>query len=390
MKAQFTLSLLMGAFLIAGRNTSVRLLGKEVNPKFIEHRVGQAGASTAFAYYNTTPESPDGQTIAYVRCEQEPTPQRSRVPASLWVCSKDLQQHRKVTGIKSISMHDGAEAQWIDNNTIALFDNMKLRVIDTRSGKDMLTKELPAAEIGHDSYNGKLLFSICEGKVPGDPAIYELDCKTQAVRTILPIQALAAIPIPSFMNRDSLYPLVNWQLSHLQYSPDGKKICFRIELGPKDKDILMGICNIDGTGLKTWIKPLHFLWYDNESIVGHLSNEPDGRRPDPAERRYSLTRWDLNGKLLEGMMAPRGNHLAISPDRKQFVSESFYKTNPVVVTLYPGAGKTPVEICRFDPHDLTWGRKFHVNPSFSRDGKRVYYSRPLNEKHNGTFYIDIE
>ncbi|ANH83571.1 hypothetical protein A8C56_23665 [Niabella ginsenosidivorans] len=356
---------------------------------FKEIQVGRGGASTIFSYFNTCPESPDGHTIAYIRCEKEPERGKPRVPASLWVCDHDLKQHRKVAGIRKISVHDGAEAQWVDNNRIALLDDMLLRVIDIRSGKDLLHKKLMAAEIGHETFNGKLLYSICEGKVPGEPAIYELDCNTQQVRTVLRLKELAALPVPVFMKKGSLCPLLQWQLSHLQYAPDGKKICFRIELGPEENTILLGLCNIDGSGMKAWMKPLHFLWYNNTSIVGHLSNEPDGKRPEPYGRRYSLTRWDLDGNVIRQMMAPRGNHLAISPDKNYFVSETFYQTNPVIVTLYSGAGKAPSEICRFDPFNITWKKKFHVNPSFSRDGKRVYYSRPLNEMYNGTFFIEI-
>lgn len=364
-------------------------LNAQSNSFFKEISVGPQEASTTFSYYNTTPESPDGKTIAYIRCVSEPELQKLRVPAQLWVCNRELQQHRKVADINRISVHDGAEAQWVDNNRIALFDNMKLRVLDIHSGKDLLEKELLASEIGHETYNGKLLFSICEGKVPGEPAIYELDCNTQQVRAVIRLKDFVEMSVPGFMNKDSLYPLLQWQLSHMQYSPDGKKIIFRIELGPKDNMILSGICNVDGTGLKSWMKPLHFLWYDNQSIIGHRSNEPDGKRPTVMEHRHSLTRWNLEGKMIREMMAPRGNHLAISPNRKYFVSETFYQTNPVVVTLY-SADKPSREICRFEPHTITWAKKFHVNPSFSRDGKRVYYSRPVNKKYNGTFYIQIE
>lgn len=355
---------------------------------FKEHQVGRDGASTIFSYFNTTPESPDGKMIAYIRCEKEPTPGISKVPASLWVCDRDLRQHRKVADISRISVHDGAEAQWVDDNRIALFDDLKLRVINIHSGKDLLDKKLQAAEMGHESFNGKILFSICEGKVPGEPAIYELDCNTRQVRTVLKLKELVSLPIPSYMDKDSLYPLLKWQLSHLQYSPNGDKICFRIELGPKDNNILLGICNTDGSGVKTWMKPLHFMWYDNETITGHLSNAPDGKRPEPKDRRYSLTRWDLSGNIVQEKITPLGNHLAISPDRTRFVSETFYQTNPVILTLY-GLDIAPLEICRFDPLDITWKKKFHVNPSFSRDGKRVYYSRPLNDKYNGTFFIEI-
>ncbi len=360
------------------------------NDGFTEIQVGKSGASTTFSYFNTSPESPNGQLIAYVRCEKEPVPGKTKVSATLWICDRNLTNHRQVTQIKNISVHDGAEAQWVDDNRIALFDNLTLRVIDVNTGKDLLVNQLKASEIGHETYNGKLLYSICEGKVPGEPAIYELDCNTQKIRTILPLKDLRFLPLPDFIEKDSLYPLLQWQLSHLQYSPNGQKICFRIEAGPKD-NILLGICNIDGTDVKLWVKPLHFLWYDDHSIIGHLSNEPNGKRPEPYERKFSLTRWQLDGQVMDAMLAPRGNHLAVSPNRKYFASETFYQTNPVVLTLYSNEqGKKSWEVCRFDPLQITWKEKFHVNPAFSRDGKRLYYSRPLDTSHNGTFFIQIK
>src|SRR5690606_23637737 len=138
-------------------------------------------------------------------------------------------------------------------------------------------------------------------------------------------------------------------------------------------------------------KSLHFFWYDNESIVGHFQNGPDGKRHPVQEKRFSLTRWDLKGNVLQEMITPRGNHLAMSPDKKQFASETFYKTNPVVLKLYtPGRSEAPVVIASFDPYGITWDRRFHANPAFSRDGRRVYFSKPLNEKFNGTFYYEIK
>ena len=32
---------------------------------------------------------------------------------------------------------------------------------------------------------------------------------------------------------------------------------------------------------------------------------------------------------------------------------------------------------------------FHMNPSFSRDGKRVYYNKPMDDTRSGTFYFDL-
>ena len=357
------------------------------------HQVGAGGASTIFSFYNTTPESPDGSTIAYVRCIDEPSGDGDdkRAPAELWVCDRDLKQHRKVAEIAGTAAHNGVEAQWIDNDRIALFDSGSVRLISVLTGKDLLKRKIKADGMGHNPFANKILYNIYTNDGRGEPGIYELDCNTQQVSLVLRVRDCAKARFPDYLKKEDFKPVAEWRALHTQYSPDGKKIAFRLDAGNSTHAKLLGICNIDGTGLKVMTKSLHFFWYDNKSIVGHLQVDSTGNRPDPFEKRFSLTRWDTSGKIVQEMMAPRGNHLAMSPDRKLVASESFYQTNPVVLKLYEtGHPETGVTITSFDPYGVTWKRRFHANPAFSRDGKRIYFSRPLNEKYNGTFYCEIE
>ncbi|MGC4233436.1 MAG: hypothetical protein QM594_10700 [Niabella sp.] len=357
------------------------------------HRIGSEGASTIFSFYNTSPESPDGKTIAYIRCIEEPSGDGDEIlaPAELWVCDRNLQKHRKVTGIKGTAAHNGVEAQWVDNDRIAIFDSFRVRLIDVHIGKDLLKNEIKANGLGHHPFQNKILYNIYKNDGRGEPGIYELDCNTQQSRLILSVADCGKAKLPDYLHEGDVKPVSNWRALHSQYSPDGKKIAFRLDIGSSERSQLLGICNIDGSGLSVMPKSLHFFWYDNISIVGHLQNGKDGKRHEVPEKRFSLTRWDLNGNVLQEMMAPRGNHLAMSPDKKQFVSETFYNTNPVVIKLYTiGAPGFPVTIDSFDPLGVTWVRRFHANPAFSRDGKRVYFSKPLNTKYNGTFYYEID
>lgn len=361
-------------------------------PSLAEHQVGADGASTIFSFFNTCPESPDGKTIAYVRCIKEPSGDGDELlaPAELWVCDRNLKKYRKVTGIKGTAAHNGIEAQWIDNSRIAFFDNGIVRLVNIYTGKDLLNKQIKADGLGHQPHQGKVLYNIYTDDGRGEPGTYELDCNTLQTRLVLSVKAYAQVLLPAYLQQKDIDSLQHWRTLHSQYSPDGKKIAFRLDVGSSEKSQLLGVCNIDGSGLKIMNKALHFFWYDNTSIVGHLQVDKNGKRPETPEKRYTLTRWDLNGNILQEMMTPPGNHLAMSPDGQHFVSETFYQTNPVIVKLYtighPGA---TVTIAGFDPYDITWKRRFHVNPAFSRDGKRVYYSRPLNEKYNGTFFCEI-
>ncbi|ANH83573.1 hypothetical protein A8C56_23675 [Niabella ginsenosidivorans] len=356
-----------------------------------EHQVGPDGMSAVFSFYNTSPESPDGKTLVYVRCKKEPYGREEFVPGELWVCDRDLKNHRKLTDINGTVAHNGVEAQWIDNKRIAFFDKGRIRIVDAQSGKDLLTKKITGAGLGHYPYENKIMYNIYSGEGDGAPGIYELDCNTFETKRILTNTEIAKVPLPANLPAEKIAAVKDWRALHCQYSPDGKKIAFRLDVGPFEEDQLQGICNRDGSGLKIMTQTLHSIWYDNGSMIGHLRYEKDGKKPEDLKQRFTLVRVDLDGNMLQRNMTPRGNHLGVSPDRKWFASETFYQTNPVVFKLYPnGHPEKAIEIARYNPYDVVWKRRFHVNPAFSRDGKRLYYSRPLNEKYAGIFYYEIK
>lgn len=361
--------------------------------KLIERQVGPDGSSSIFSFYNTSPESPDGMMIAYVRCIEEPSGDGDELlaHAELWVCDRNLNHHRRITGIAGTAAHNGVEAQWIDKNRIAFLDSGVVRIVNVHTGKDVLKTKLKADGLGHNSFNEKILYNIYTDNGRAEPGMYELDCNTQQTRLVLRTKDCRKAKFPSYLPEKEIGPLQHWRTLHSHYSPDGKKIAFRLDVGSTPNAQLFGICNIDGSGLKVMNKSLHFCWYDNNSIIGHFQVDKNGERAKEIEKRFSLTRWDLNGNVLQEMMTPRGNHLAMSPDKKHFVSESFYQTNPVIIKYYTlGHPEKTITIASFNPYDVMWKRRFHANPAFSRDGKRVYYSRPLNEKYAGIFYCEIK
>jgi hypothetical protein len=253
-----------------------------------------------------------------------------------------------------------------------------------------LKQKLKADGLGHNPFQNKILYTLYPREGQDDAGIYELDCNTYITRRLLKVKDCGEASLPAILQASEILPVKQWRVLHAQYSPDGKYISFRMDVGRTERNQLFGIFNIATGGLNFKLKPLHFIWYDNQSYVGHLQLAENGLRPEVPEKRYSLTRWNLAGNVLEEMIAPRGNHLAMSPDKKFFVSETFYQTNPVIIKLYEkDHPEGAVVIASFDPYKITWERRFHTNQAFSRDGKRVYYSRPLNEQFNGTFYSEI-
>jgi len=328
--------------------------------------VGPENANSAFSYYNTSPESPDGSLITYVKFLT--TPQNDRhelLEGELWVCQSDLIRHRKVCDLQNFSAHNGVRAQWLTNEVIAYKDD-SIRVVNLDG--EHLIKAL-AGRIGHETHEQKFLFSHPDSTTQLS-SIYEYDVANQTKQKIADVSDFQGLKNQFF--DDQFTGNSQWNILHLQYSPDGSKIAFRMDVGPSnekykhlvtmDKDVK----NIQYFGPK----PMHFAWYDNKHIMGHDNQIDDGMPNDK-----SLRSWDQEGTLWQTLAGP-GNHLGASSDRTYFASESWYGELPVVISIFRKGELTPFwQDTVSTDGNTTWELAYHTNPAFSRDGKRVYFNK---------------
>lgn len=338
-------------------------------------RVGPEGAHSIFGYYNTSPESPDGSKICYVKYTGS-FEKRNYVTAELWTVNKDLKKHRYITTIKQCGAHNGASAQWVNNRVIAYNDgsgiNTKAYIIDTKTKRRLWGPY--DGELGHDALNDFVLYlyrgvSTGNDQVDAKIAIHELNCNTGESQEIINITELY------FLNEQHNWGLdsIGWRLYHPTYSPDGKRIAFRLENKRTPDNFI--IMNRDGSNIKyVGIKPLHFNWYDNESIFGHDTEVEDGMPDD-----NSMRLWDADMNYIKTLAGP-GNHAALSPDRQYAASETWYRVNPTTLSLYESEDIEPFwsMIVSNDTY-WTWERRFHVNPTFSRDSKSLYFNKVTSD-----------
>ena len=329
-------------------------------------RVGPEDFNSTFGYYGTTPESPDGLMIAYVKLLQETKVKRTeKVPGEIWVCNSDLSNHRRIISINPIEVHNGARVQWVDNQTIAYSDD-KIRVVDL-AGTAVITAVY--GRIGHHPHNGKIIYAANDPET-NVSTIYEINVKTgrkSELGNVMDFQGvLKHFGDPEFIE------VKDWRILHLQYGPDGSKIAFRMDVGPyMEKYKHLVTMDINGDNVHYFgPKPMHFGWYDNESIMGHDNQIADGNA-----NNNSLRRWDQDGKFIETLAGP-GNHLGATVDRHYFGSESWYGESPIIIRVFRKNQLEPIwQDIASNVSYTTWKLAYHTNPSFSRDGKRVYYNK---------------
>ena len=166
--------------------------------------------STLHGFSGTTPESPDGKRIVYVRVSGDRAgfkPNRkNEIWGEIWVANTDLTGHRKVMDVMVMSAipHNGAYTTWIDNRRVGLcsgrsFTSRAVYVIDVDAEtEDKRVLHGPIhGQLGHYAVNGKLpllpLVELNAGHpVIDEPGLYMLDCDTGEVTKTLVRKHLVA------------------------------------------------------------------------------------------------------------------------------------------------------------------------------------------------------
>ncbi len=342
-------------------------------------RVGPENFNSTFSYYNTTPESPDGSLISYVKILSAQRERSDDLSGELWVCNTDLSGHIKITELHDFGNHNGVNAQWVSNRTIAYYDDRHVRVVNLK-GKELIPA-IPAASIGHAPHDSKILYSRISEET-GYYTVYEYDMSNREKTVIADVLTFKDI-VNHFASAD-FEEMTEWKILHLMYSPDGSKIALRLDVGPDGESHKhLVTMNKSGGDIRFFgPKPMHFAWYDNTSIMGHDNQVSDGLPDDKSARR-----WSLDTEFLETLAGP-GNHLAASLSREFVASESWYGELPVILKVFINGETNPFWHDTVSEDEITvWELGNHVNPSFSRDGKRVYFNKNTGPRQTQAWMV---
>lgn len=310
-------------------------------------------------------------------------------PCELWVCDRDgLTNSRKLCDFDS-DAHNGGEIIWL-NNTVLAFQaepNGEINVMDIETGETVA--EFIYGKISQNSSDGRLAYAVNSLEVGNwqsiagqavEQGIYVWDLALQrsvqvcsSSNLAVQLTAAGAMDVPE----TDLPPL-----SHLQFSPDGSKLSLRWD-GIEEEHL--AIVSTNGMLISTFPdpKPLHFLWYDNDTVMGVEILPGSGDRG-------SYKRWNLDGSEVE-TLAGVMTHAAASPDRRWVAGETAnYNQTPIPFVVFR-SGET-VMTTRLWEHgftDVMWSSRNHVNPSFSKDGSRLYFNMAIASNLSRAAFIDI-
>jgi hypothetical protein len=362
--------------------------------EFKETRIGPDGKYSSLGIYNESPESPDGKRLVYLVFDKSPSNACPLVPFTIWVCDSNLQNHRMVRRAENTTdNHNAAFQLWIDNDSIAYCSSYipknpdgsrrsrEIRVFNADTGK-LEFGPYTDAFLGDNTAKGKVLMNVDGDRSNlGPRGVYELDTASGKVKCIYKttdFEWYAKNLNWHEMNKNC----ARWGVTHARYSPEASRISFMFNGG--GSEYLFYTCNADGSDLKYWgiDKPLHELWFDEDSLCG-ADEITDDKSPD----NLCFRRWDRNKRVIE-TLAGQVNHTAFSPDKQWYAGDSFYRSNPAELYLYKRGQTVPTAVIfKADPQ-IVWQYTGHINPSFSRDTKRLYYNRPVGNLKQA-YYCEV-
>lgn len=176
-------------------------------------------------------------------------------------------------------------------------------------------------------------------------------------------------------------------MSHVQLSPDGKKVMMRLSVDNCPVFGALGCIHLESG--ETYVisdKPVHQLWYDSDTYMATRQYVVNGKI-DMASSR--IQRFSMSGECLE-TLGGIANHIDASPNRQWFTGDRAYPGYPCDIFLYRrGCTEPALTFGTSNYQTCIWKHQIHANPTFSLDGKRIYFNYAADEDRAEACYIDI-
>ena len=353
-------------------------------------KLSEKAGNTLLGMNGGCPESPDGKRLVYAYKADLSAPE-----TSIMVCNADLTGHREAFKV-NCGNHNGPSASFIDNSLIVFRDSVDkhpvFRILDVDNGE---VKYRITAKESHCAENGLYPFSLSRdlmGLNPDypeidRPGIYVLDVHRGTIRCVVEAKEIEGMVRDAGFTADER----TGEVSHVQLNPAGTSVMMRI--GVPECQVFGALGCVDINTGKTHLipdKPVHQLWFDNDTYMAtrqFCSTEGDHKRIE-METSY-LARFTKDGEELE-MLGGIANHMDGSPDRRLFAGDRCYPGFSTDVYLYRRGSKEPIATFEMPRNeDVVWQKKVHANPSFSRDGKRLYFNRIREDGGCDAVFADI-
>lgn len=333
------------------------------------------GADAVLSYFHQFAESPDGKHVAYTLFDP---PERMLIV----IQTLDTGKLTPVAMVRGQDRHTGAHPLWVDNHSLIYCSGADYKIYHHNLKNGNVVEYAGGQISDYSPVNKKVLYNNNNAEME-EEGIYVIDLENASKEQLISIEEASGLK----RETGTKNAVKHWRFSHPYWSPGADKILFQIKTSSgksNAKDDYLFYTDPEATEIHyIGKKPMHVQWWDNDSVFGHDWHEKDDKH---------MRRWDLNGKMIEELSGP-GCHGTVSPDRKWVASESWYKSDPIILNLYDKGKTGPAKELFRQPAvvkgKVFWEIRSHVHPSFSRDGKRVYFNAQGEDGQSKVWYVDL-
>jgi hypothetical protein len=381
--AKFSLGLLAAAFLTHAAAAADDPLTPWRDHVRISEVSPQQGRHTIHSYYTTCPESPDGKRVLFFASSS-----RNGEFGDVIVRDRASGEEKAVvTGLKVEDAHRVACQQWVSGGSRVVFHGQRgeewfVGCVDLDTMKERVLAKGQLAGWGQPDADVVPLYGMHWN--PGEHRDLDLiNVATGEKHTVLTVDALkAAYPEWFTKTFGEASPSIFFPV----LSPDLTRVFFKMALStggdPRSKAASAR------QGLICYsLEEKKFLFMNPQ--WGHPGWHPD--KKSVVETMWSLYDSDTGARRrLPGLPAVRGDHPSVSPDGKLVVTDTTMdkfggSEKDWGIVLADARGNTHILLKSFPNNQgaASW-RVSHPHPSFSADGKRIYFnvsSGPWTQLH---------
>lgn len=350
-------------------------------------KISEGDYSTFIGMNGGMIESPDGKKLVYARKRDL----SALSGMEIWICDNSIKNHRHLYTVNCLN-HNGPSTTFLNNSQIVFRDITdgvsSFIIMDINSGR---IKHRIFAKESHCAENGKYPFSVTadlksmnsEYPQVNECGIYLLDIETGDITL-----AVQGEEIINIVKNAGLTPTqYTASVSHVQLNPSATSVMMRLSV--EECPVFGALGCIDLDTHKSYLipdKPVHQLWYDDETYMATRQFFKNGKIE--MDSSY-IARFSKNGEELE-VLGGIANHIDGNYKRTIFAGDRCYPGYSPDIYLYEKGNKTHIEHIPLNHlEEITWKKQVHPNPSFSRNGKRLYFNCPINNEKTEAVFVEL-
>lgn len=267
-----------------------KLIKKSVYSDSLLKEVGESKDETFFGYYDKSPESPDGNFIAYhsTRLPTFKDPDVKSSGVDIMIFNRNTHETTKVANTQAFNWQQGARLMWLSDNELVfnIYDGEYKSVLYDVNTKSTTTFHRPINDCFYKKYALTLNYKRLNAFSPdygyrshgnGDSlldlekdGIWKMDLQNHQIELIISLGRLKELNA-----QKSMSDAEHW-VNHIMISPDGKRFLFfhRWKYQSKRYDRLLcydlttdNLEILADNGLVS-----HFFWINTTEVIGYMTD----------------------------------------------------------------------------------------------------------------------